>query len=72
MPEERRDMTARVIPLDSREASEPPCPPTIAERLTLVMTLSQEAWDLSGRPQPDYTRATMPIVLRALREQGSD
>ena len=63
MGKHRREMTARVVPLRSREASEPPCPPTAAERIALVTRLSREMWALSGKPLPTYTRSTMPIVL---------
>ena len=66
MGKHRRDITARVVPLRSREASEPPCPPTAGERIALVTRLSREMWALTGRPFPEYTRATMPIVLTRL------
>lgn len=72
MTRHRRDMTGRVVPLESREAGEPPCPPSVAERLALMTRLSREAWELSRRAIPSYTRATIPVVLRTLREQGSD
>jgi hypothetical protein len=65
-------MTARVVPLRSPEAGEPPCPPTAAERIALVTQLSREAWQLAGRPVPSYTRGTMPVALTTLREQGRD
>jgi hypothetical protein len=63
---------ARVVPLDSREAGTPPCPDAIPERLALAARLSQEAWALSGRPIPQYTRRTMPMALRRLSDQGAD
>lgn len=66
MTSHRRNMTARVVPLRSREAGEPPCPPTASERIALVTRLSREMWALSGRPFPSYTRETMPIVLTRL------
>ncbi len=65
-------MTARVVPLGSPEAGEPPCPPTAAERIALVTLLSREAWVLARRPEPSYTRRTMPVALTTLSEQGSD
>jgi hypothetical protein len=65
-------MTSRVVPLESREAGEPPCPPSAEERLALMTRLSREAWELSRRATPSYTRATIPVALRTLREQGSD
>jgi hypothetical protein len=61
----RRDMTARVVPLGSREAGEPPCPPTVAERLALLTVLSRAAWALARLPLPSYTRATMPVHAAA-------
>lgn len=66
MGKRRRDMTARIVPLRSREASEPPCPPTAEERIALVARLSREMWALTGKPLPSYTRATMPIVVTRL------
>jgi hypothetical protein len=32
-----------------------------AEALSLVTILTREAWTLSGRPWPTYTRAEIPI-----------
>jgi hypothetical protein len=66
MAANRRDMTARVVPLQSRDAGEPPCPPDIADRLALLAALSREAWELAGHPLPAYTRATMPVAIRPL------
>lgn len=68
----RRDMSGRVVPLESRKAGEPPCPPSVEERLALMTRLSREAWELSRRAIPSYTRAAIPVALRTLREQGSD
>jgi len=65
-------MTGRVVPLESREAGEPPCPPSVEDRLALLTRLSREAWVLSRRAIPAYTRAAIPVALRTLREQGSD
>lgn len=61
---DRRRMTARVVPLSSSEAADPRTGGTLAERLAAVSALSAEAWRLSGRPLPQYTRATMPIAIR--------
>jgi hypothetical protein len=66
MTSNRRDMTVRVVPLRSREAGEPPCPPTASERIALVTRLSREMWALTGRPFPSYSRDTMPVVLLRL------
>lgn len=71
MTRDRRDMSSRVVPLESREAGLPPCPPGIEARLVLVTRLSREAWELSRRPIPAYTRATIPVAIRSLREPGA-
>lgn len=63
-------MTARVVPLRSAEANRAPCPPAAAERIALVEALSREAWSLTGRPMPEYDRATMPVAVSTLSEQG--
>ena len=62
-------MTVRVVSLRSREASQPPCPPTVAERLALLTALSREAWVLARRPIPAYTRDSIPVALVPLRER---
>ena len=59
-------MTARVVPLHSQAAAESRVGGTIAERLALVVALSESAWALTRRPLPGYTRATMPIVVSPL------
>jgi len=33
------------------------------ERVSLATELSRWAWEISGRPMPAYTRATMPVVV---------
>lgn len=71
--ERRRNMTVRIVPLASREAGEQPTSPESAtERLALVRELSERMWRLSGRPLPSYTRATMPIRVSRLEEQGNE
>jgi hypothetical protein len=72
MTSDRRDMTARIVPLRSREASEPPCPPGLSGRIALVTRLSREMWALTGRPLPSYSRATMPVILRRLGATDDD
>jgi hypothetical protein len=66
----RTRMTARVVPLSSPEAGDPRMGGTVNERLAAVAELSAEAWRLAGRPWPDYTRATMPVVLTTLAEHA--
>lgn len=64
-------MTARVVPLSSPEAGDARMGGTAEERLAAVAELTTEAWRLSGRTFPSYTRATMPVLVTSLREQGS-
>jgi hypothetical protein len=43
---------------------------TLAERVAAVAELTLEAWRLSGRTLPSYTRATMPVVVSTLRDHA--
>jgi hypothetical protein len=61
-------MRARVVPLKSPEAGDSRVEGTPAERVALVAVLSRQAWALTGRPLPSYTRATMPVRVISLRE----
>lgn len=70
MAKDRSNMSARVVPLASREAGDPRMGGTIAQRVAAVTELTLEAWRLSGRPLPTYTRATMPIVVRSLKDHA--
>lgn len=39
---------------------------TAEERLAMVAQLTMRMWELTGRPWPNYTRATIPVrILRA-------
>ncbi len=62
-----RVITARVVSLHSPEASEPPRPATVAERLALLATLSRQTWLLTGQPLPCEPRTQMRVTFRALR-----
>jgi hypothetical protein len=64
-------MTVRVVPLGSPEASQVPVVGTMAERVGLVRRLSAMLWAATGRPLPSYTRATMPIMFRGLRDPAA-
>ena len=59
-------MTARVVPLDSPEASDSRVGGSAADRLRLLSQLSMRAWALTKRPLPRYTRSTMPITITVL------
>lgn len=65
-------MTVRVVPLTSREAGDARMGGTVDERVAAVAVLTEQAWTLSRRPFPTYTRATMPAVVTTLAEQSDD
>ena len=65
-------MTARVVPLGSREAGDARVGGTVEERLALVAELSEMMWARTGLPLPSYTRATMPVRLTTLEAQGDE
>ena len=69
---DRSRMTIRVVPLSSPEAGDPRTGGTLVERLAAVTALTAEAWRLSGRPLPRYTRATMPIVVASRQAHLDD
>jgi hypothetical protein len=41
---------------------------TPEERLAMMWPLALEAWELTGRPWPDYSRGATPVSLRSLRD----
>jgi hypothetical protein len=65
---DRSKMTFRVVPLGSAEAGDARMGGTIEERVAAVAELTAEAWRLSGRPLPSYTRDTMPVTVSTLRD----
>jgi hypothetical protein len=71
MPAKRRNMSARVVPLTSAEAGDPRMGGTVDERVAAVDVLTREAWALSGRPFPSYTRSTMPVAVSTLLRHES-
>ena len=66
---DRNQMTARVVPLASDDAGDGRVGGTAADRLVLLADLSRRMWELTRRPHPTYTRATMPVKLTTLAEQ---
>ncbi|MDB4913833.1 MAG: hypothetical protein JWM95_1477 [Gemmatimonadetes bacterium] len=66
-----REMTYRVVPLGSREASSAHLGMTASQRLNMLEELSHMTWVATGLPLPTYSRAEMPVTLSTLREQGS-
>jgi hypothetical protein len=61
----RRDMTVRVLPLGTEPGDDLSATTTVEERLAMVVELSARMSQLTGKPLPSYTRATMPArVIR--------
>ena len=59
-------MSVRVVPLHSPEASDARVGGTAAERIALVLTLSETSWERTGRKRPTYTRSKMPVLVTTL------
>lgn len=70
MPHYRPNLAVRVVPLSSPEAGDSRMGGSIAERVNAVAVLTETAWKLAGRPFPQYTRATMPVVLATLQDHA--
>lgn len=49
--------------------SVPPAATTPVERLAGVWALTCDVWQLTGRPWPAYTRATMPGLMRSTTDE---
>ena len=62
------EMRARVVPIQSPEASEPPRPEEISERLALLAALSTQSWLLTGQSLPSRDGARMAVTFKPLRE----
>jgi hypothetical protein len=67
---DRSKMTARVVALTSPEAAEGRTGGTMEDRLAAVEALTREAWRLSGRDLPSYTRGAMPVAITTLKDQS--
>ena len=63
-------MTIRIVQQGSEEAGDARMGGTVEERVAAVTALTLEAWRLSGRPFPVYTRATMPVTVTTLADQA--
>lgn len=62
----RADWPVRKHTLASQPGDDLSASTTPTARLAMVDTLTREAWALTGRRMPDYTRAEMPVSLRRL------
>ena len=56
----RQRMTARVFRLGDEPSDDLSSVTTAAQRIDIVAELSRRMWELTGRPTPSYSRATMP------------
>ena len=62
----RRVTQARVVRLGEEPGDDLSATTTVEERLAMVSELSRRMWELTGRPLPTYTRATLPArVIRS-------
>lgn len=71
MGKERRNLSARIVSLSSPEAADARMGGTLAERVAAVMVLTEEAWRLSGRAFPLYTREATPVARGTLRDHAA-
>jgi len=64
-PPGRREWPVRIYRLGDEPPDDLSGVTTPAERVAMVWELSARMWELTGRPSPLYTRATMPgLVIR--------
>lgn len=66
MDTNRRDMTVRIVPLGSADTGDSRVGGTPAERVALVVELSEMLWARTGNPLPIYTRSAMPVQVTTL------
>jgi hypothetical protein len=64
MPD-RRDWPVRVYRLGEEPGDDLSQTTSAEERLDMVWTLTLEAWSLSGRAHPQYSRAETPVTRRS-------
>lgn len=72
MAVDRSKMTARVVGLRDKVAGDAHVGGTLAERLEMMAELARVGWELSGRPFPQYERATMPVRVTTLASQRDE
>jgi hypothetical protein len=62
---QRHDWPLRAYPLGGEPGEDLSATTTARDRIAMMWPLAVEAWCLTGRPMPEYTRDTMPVrVLR--------
>lgn len=62
----RREWPVRVYRLGDEPRDDLRATTTAEGRLAMMWPLALEAWALSGRPLPSYSRAEAPVTLRPL------
>jgi hypothetical protein len=59
----REGMVVRKYRLGEEPSDDLSAVTTIDERFAMVWELSERMWRWTGRPFPQYTRATMPVTV---------
>ncbi|MDX2194325.1 MAG: hypothetical protein NW201_13300 [Gemmatimonadales bacterium] len=59
----RGTLPVRIFRLGAEPRDDLTAVTTPEERLEMVLTHSRSMWELTGRPFPSYTRATMPVRI---------
>ena len=57
----------RVVPLGAAGGEDLSATTTWEQRLEMVWSLTREAWEVSGRPWPEYERAQTPVKVSRIR-----
>jgi hypothetical protein len=61
---DRRTWPVRAYRLGSEPPDDLSASTTAAERLAMMWPLALEAWELTGRPLPQYVRSEMAVRIR--------
>ena len=59
----RRNWGAHIYPLANQPGDDLSKTTTPERRLEMVWELTARMWELTARPRPSYTRATMPVRI---------
>jgi hypothetical protein len=61
-----------VYPLGAEPGDDLHATTSAAERVAMVWPLTLEAWELSGRDLPRYSREQVPVSLRPMGASGAE
>ena len=61
---DRRTWPVRAYRLGSEPSDDLSASTTVAERLAMMWPLAVEAWELTGRPLPQYARSETAVCIR--------